>query len=159
MKNTRGAAIHVSAAWITSIRRCPAALRVSVAAFRFDRLCFVHPLISGRNDLQQGSAAIAAVTTGVFFHARCYISATGPACYRPLERKLLMLRALDQISEDRRLPRRPAGLKPVQALHQDESLAIAADLDRSCLPHLQDALRNLFHGLRFEPSPAHKCLR
>jgi len=52
--------------------------------------------------------------------------ATCPACCRPLEPRLLMLRGLDQISEDRLFPQRPAGLQPVQALHQDEALAASS---------------------------------
>jgi hypothetical protein len=64
-----------------------------------------------------------------------------------------MLRGLDQVSEDRLFAQRLARFQPMQAVHENEPLAIASDHDWSFLPDLQYALGDFLHSLWFERRP------
>jgi hypothetical protein len=59
-----------------------------------------------------------------------------------------MLFGLDKIPEDRFLAQCLARLKPVQTVHEDETLAIATDLDWGRLPDLKHTFGNLSHSVR-----------
>ena len=66
----------------------------------------------------------------------------------------LVFPRVDQIAEDRCFAELPAGFEPVQALHQDEAIAVAPDQDRRALAVPQDALGDFIHGLGIERGPA-----
>src|SRR5947207_12628826 len=52
----------------------------------------------------------------------------------------LVLSRVDQIAEDTGLAELLAGFEPLQALHQDETIAVTPHQDRSLLAKLHDAL-------------------
>src|ERR1700693_3999344 len=61
-----------------------------------------------------------------------------------------MLCGLHQVSDDRFLAERLAGFQPMQALDQDEAIAVTTHQDRRLLPDLEHALRKLLHGRGLE---------
>jgi hypothetical protein len=64
--------------------------------------------------------------------------------------RILLLLALDKVTEDRFLAQCLARLKPMQTLHEDETLAIAPDQDWGRLPDLNHTFRNLSHSVRLK---------
>jgi len=65
-----------------------------------------------------------------------------------------MLSRIDQISEDGRLTQGLARFETVQPFHQHETIAIAAQQDRSLLADLQNAFGNLLNSLHVKRRPA-----
>src|SRR5437763_8538413 len=69
----------------------------------------------------------------------------------PLFRDALMLSRIDEIAKDAGLAELLAGFEPLQALHQDETIAVTPHQDRRLLAMLHDALGELVDrgGLEF----------